>query len=92
MTPTLKPPNRPDPDLNKALGDYLAQFSYRVDVKLGHTYTQEFKDFTAWCEARLGPKYKAWFLYTLGNGRYTLWLREDKWASFLALTWVDVIE
>ena len=88
MTQVLKPA-RDDPSFDRALGDYLAQFEYKVVVRLGNTYTQEYKDFGTWCAARLGIQYKDWFIYALGNGKYCVFIRSSKWATFLALTWVD---
>ena len=76
-------------DMGVAYWDYLKQFEYRITLKLGNSYTQEFKEFNAWCEARLGDKYKDWFITSDSKGTYTLHARSSKWASFLALTWVD---
>ncbi len=84
-------PYRPDPGLEQAMRDYLSKFSYHVELSLGASWTTEFKDFNAWCEQRLGTKYKDWFLYSTGSKTYILFLRNDRWASFLALTWVDFI-
>jgi len=89
--PITKQSNRPDPTFDKALGDYLKQFEYRVTLKLGHSYGYDFKEFTDWCNTRLGVKYKDWFLYTSQKGEYTLFCRSSKWAIFLALTYVDKI-
>ena len=83
---------RPDPSFDTALSEYLAKFEYRVILKLGHTYTVAYNDFHAWCKERLGEQYKDWFIYPLGNGKYQLFMRNAKWASFLALTWVDNLE
>lgn len=87
--PIVKQPNRPDPSFDRALGEYLAQFEYRVSLRLGSSYSPEFKEFTEWCNHRLGTKYKDWFLYTSGKNTYTLFCRSNKWAMFLALTHVD---
>lgn len=70
---------------------YLKQFDYQVTVKLGQSYTHDFKQFTEWCNQRLGVKYKDWFIADVGKGRYTLFARNTKWATFLTLTWVDKI-
>jgi hypothetical protein len=82
---TTKQPNAFD----DALFEYLAQFNYRITVKLGHSHTAEFKEFNEWCELRLGNKYKDWFITSNSKGVYTLFCRDSKWASFLALTHVD---
>jgi hypothetical protein len=84
--------NPPDPDFGVALANYLKQFDYRVNVKLGSTYTREYNDFLDWCRARLGQQYKDWFIYSLGKGKYCVFIRESKWATFLALTWVDMLD
>lgn len=89
--PILKPPNHPDPAFGVALGDYLKQFEYKITLKLGSTYSSEFKEFTEWCQTRLGTKYKDWFLYNSSKGEYVLFCRNNKWATFLALTHVDKI-
>lgn len=72
-----------------AYWDYLKQFEYHITLKLGNSYTREFKEFNAWCEQRLGTKYKDWFITSDSRGTYTLHARSNKWAAFLALTWVD---
>ena len=81
--------NRPDPSFDRALSEYLTQFEYKVTVRLGSSYTQDFKEFTDWCNDRLGTKYKDWFLLSQAKGTYTLFCRDNKWAMFLALTHVD---
>jgi hypothetical protein len=78
-------------DMGVAYWDYLKQFEYRVTVKLGQTYTPEYQEFSAWCHERLGVKYKDWFITSNSKGQYTLYSRSNKWAMFLALTWVDNI-
>lgn len=78
-----------DPGFNVALAEYLAKFEFKVTVKLGNSYQAEFTEFNTWCEERLGPKYKDWFLVSNGKGIYTLFCKSNKWASFLALTHVD---
>ena len=82
---------RQDPSFDKAFSDYLSQFNYKVTVKLGYTYTTEYKDFAEWCKTRLGVQYKDWFLTSNGKGNYTLFCRDNKWMTFLALTHVDII-
>ena len=89
--PTLKQPNQPDPSFDCAMIEYLAQFEYKVTLRLGASYSAEFKEFTEWCTQRLGVKYKDWFMYAQNKGTYTLFCRNNKWAIFLALTYVDKI-
>jgi hypothetical protein len=81
----------PDPSFDQAYNDYISQFDYRVTVKLGFTYTAKYKEFTEWCEDRLGIRYKDWFLTSNGKGYYTLLCRDNKWMTFLALTHIDII-
>ena len=78
-----------DPNFGVALAQYLKQFEYKVNVKLGSTYTKEYTEFYDWCKARLGVQYKDWFIYALGNGKYCIFIKSSKWATFLALTHVD---
>jgi hypothetical protein len=77
----------PIPNIN-----YLERFDYAVKVKLGKVYSKEFKEFYAWCDQHLGVHYKDWFIINAGKDIYTLRCRNDKWATFLALSWFDVIE
>ena len=74
-----------------AYADYLEQFEYRIQLQLGPTYSNQYKEFSAWCQQRLGIKFKDWFLTSNSKGVYTVFVRSNKWASFLALTWVDYI-
>jgi hypothetical protein len=74
---------------NVAYWDYLKQFEYRLTVKLGASHTKEFKEFNEWCQEHLGTKFKDWFITSSSRGVYTLYARSSKWASFLALTYVD---
>jgi len=78
-----------DPAFGVALAEYLKQFEYKVNVKLGSTYTKEYTEFYDWCKARLGAQYKDWFIYSLGHGKYRIFIKSSKYASFLALTHVD---
>jgi hypothetical protein len=82
---------QPDAEFNLAYWDYLKRFEYKLTVKLGPSHTDEFKEFTLWCHEHLGTKYKDWFMTSNGKGHYTLFARSSKWATFLALTWIDVI-
>ena len=84
--------NPVDPDFATALNEYLKKFEYRVNVRLGSTYTKEYTEFHAWCKARLGEQYKDWFIYSLGHGKYRVFVTDNKWATFLALTWVDMLD
>ena len=76
---------------NVTYWEYLKQFEYRLCVRLGPTYKPEYKEFVEWCDTRLGIKFKDWFITSNGKGTYTLHARSNKWATFLALTWVDYI-
>jgi hypothetical protein len=78
-----------DPHFGVALAQYLKQFEYKVNVKLGSTYTKEYTEFYDWCKDRLGTQYKDWFIYSLGHGKYCVFIKDSKWATFLALTHVD---
>ena len=71
--------------------DYLARFDYSVTVELGRSHSTEFKEFYTWCDKHLGVHYKDWFIISAGKDIYTLRCRNDKWTTFLALTWFDVI-
>jgi hypothetical protein len=83
---------RQDPSFNVAYADYLKQFEYKVTLKLGPTYSKEYQEFSTWCHARLGVKFKDWFITSNSRGVYTLFCRSNKWATFLALTWVDNLD
>lgn len=74
---------------SEAYWDYLKQFDYRITVKFGPTYTAEYQEFSAWCTAHLGVKYKDWFITSNSRGAYTLHARSNKWVTFLTLTWID---
>lgn len=87
----LKEPATDDPGLAQALNEYLTKFTFKLTVRLGPSYSERFKEFNIWCEERLGQKYKDWFLYTIDRDQYVLFVRDSKWATFLALTWVDTI-
>lgn len=80
-----------DEDWTKAKLEYIAQFNYRVNLRLGSTYSAEFEQFHNWCEQHLGTKFKDWFMITKGKGVYTLFSKDNKWAMFLVLTYVDNI-
>jgi len=82
---------RQDPSFNLAYADYLKQFEYRITIKLGPTHSNQYQEFTAWCHTRLGIKFKDWFITSNSKGVYTLYARSNKWATFLALTWLDKI-
>jgi hypothetical protein len=80
-----------DPEFDKALSDYISRFEFKVTLKLGQSYNQDFATFNQWCEDRLGTKYKDWFLYPMSKDTYRLYCRESKWSIFLTLTHVDKI-
>lgn len=89
---TLKKPGTPLPEgAGSSINEYMKNFPFHIRVNLGKVYTQEFKEFNAWCEANLGTKYKDWFL--IGQpGRYTLWLKDTKKSMFLALKYSESID
>lgn len=76
-------------DFRIAVSEYLDNFSYQQELKLGPSYGMDFKEFHDWCETNLGTKFKDWFLFSSGKHTYTLYCRNDKWAIFLKLTHVD---
>lgn len=80
-----------DPAFEKATFEYIHQFEYRLRVRLGPSYSKEFKEFSTWCGERLGTRYKDWFILAAAKNEYTLYCRTRKWAMFLALTHVDKI-
>ena len=82
---------RQDPSFNTAYADYLKQFEYRIQLRLGPTYSNQYQEFSVWCHTRLGPKFKDWFVTSNSKGVYTIFIRSSKWASFLTLTWVDYL-
>ena len=81
-----------NPSFNLAYWDYLKQFEYKLTLNLGPTYKPKYEEFSVWCHTHLGTKFKDWFITSNGKGHYTLFARSSKWATFLALTWVDYIE
>ncbi len=87
----LKEPTS-DYEFRQVVSDYLDKFVYKQNIKLGPSYGEDFKEFHAWCEERLGIKYKDWFLFPCGKNTYTLFCSSDKWAMFLALTHIDKLE
>jgi hypothetical protein len=93
---TLKEPNAPLPaGAGDAIASYLLKFPYKINIKVGQTYTQNFKEFNAWCEKTLGVKYKDWFLIGhagINNPTYTLYLKDSKKSMFLALKYSEIID
>jgi hypothetical protein len=75
----------------QAKADYLAQFPYSIKFQFGPTHGQEFQEFNRWCSEHLGNKFKDWFILSAGKGLYTLYSRDNKWATILILTHVDKI-
>lgn len=80
-----------DPVFEKAVTEYIHQFEYKLRVRLGPSYSKEFKEFSEWCSNRLGVKFKDWFILAADKNEYTLYCKTNKWAMFLALTHVDKI-
>lgn len=91
---TLKQPDRHDPSLEVALHDYLGNFQYHVVVDLGHSYSTQFKEFTEWCDQRLGVKYKDWIIVGGGTkgSKSTLHIKDKKWIAFMMLTFPHLID
>lgn len=75
--------------VDPGLADYLGQFDYTLALRLGPTWHRDYRQFEQWCHDNLGRKFKDWFIVSRGQGVYTLYARNSKWAMFLALTWVD---
>ena len=88
---TLKQPDHSNPSFERATADYINNFDYVVELKLGPSYGKEFKDFYEWCSIRLGNRYKDWFIMSSGKHTYKVYCRTSKWSSFLAITWIDNI-
>lgn len=90
---TLKEP-LPDGE-SDSLAQYLKNFPYTVNINIGQTYTQDFKELYAWCTKHLGVKYKDWFLAGHGgvrNSKYTLYLKDNKKSLFLALKYSESVD
>lgn len=79
----------PDIEWGRAKAEYIAQFPYSIKLKFGPTHGLEFQEFNRWCNTHLGSKFKDWFLLSAGKGLYTLYSRDNKWATILILTYVD---
>ena len=86
----LKEPGS-DYEFREVVTEYLDKFTYRQRLRLGPSYSVDFKEFSAWCEANLGTKFKDWFLFPCGREEYTLFCASDKWAIFLTLLHIDKI-
>jgi hypothetical protein len=84
-------PYAKDVAFERATAEYISQFEYRVTVRLGPSYSKEFKEFSEWCSDRLGVRYKDWFIIASAKNEYVLHCRTDKWSTFLALTHIDKI-
>ena len=80
-----------DPAFERATAEYISQFEYQVTVRLGPSYSKEFKEFSDWCNAKLGTKFRDWFIMSSTKNEYVLYCRSNKWAMFLALTHIDKI-
>ena len=80
-----------DPAFERATIEYIKQFEYKLCVRLGPSYSKEFKEFSNWCSERLGVRFKDWFIMASAKNEYTLYCKTNKWAMFLALTHVDKI-
>lgn len=93
---TLKQPGTPLPEgAGDSLAKYIQRFPYKIEINIGQTYTEDFKELYAWCNKNLGAKYKDWFLTGHGgvrNSKYTLYLKDSKKSLFLALKYSDSID
>jgi hypothetical protein len=90
---SLKLPGTPLPSgAGDSINRYLGNFPFRIRIQLGRVYSQEFKEFNAWCESHLGNKYKDWFLTSGNNNYYTLYLKDTKKSLFLALKYSESID
>lgn len=83
-----------DPSFGEAVHTYLQKFDHHVVLKLGHTYSQEYREFYAWCQENLGEKYKDWFIVGGGGKNQStcaLHLRNSRWGILLALKFPDLV-
>jgi len=91
VTHSIKEPYQADPEFARAVHEYMTTFGYSIQLRLGPSHSDKFKDFHAWCREHLGTQYRDWFIMNHGPGIYTLRCKDNKWAMFLALSWVDII-
>jgi hypothetical protein len=89
--PEVKQPNS-TPEFDKAAAEYLSQFPLTLTLNLGQSYGSTFKEFHQWCADNLGYQYKDWFLVSTKRGIFTLYLRNPKWLSILALRFSDLVD
>ena len=80
-----------NPTFERDVAEYMSRFTYRVTLRLGPSHGREFKEFMAWCRERLGTQHKDWCVLSKSKDTYTLFCLSDKWAMFLALTYIDNI-
>ena len=83
-----------DPSLGVAIHRYMKKFDYHVELKLGATYSKEYREFDEWCHANLGEKYKDWFIMGQGGAKdiqYILHLKHSRWGILLALKFPDLV-
>lgn len=94
--PNIKAPQTPLPEeFADSINEYVSNFTVKLSFIFGQVYTPEFKEFNKWCEANLGTKYKDWFLVGGGgvrNTKYTLYLKNSKRSTFLALKYSEHID
>ena len=84
-----------DPSLAVAIHNYMKKFDYHIELKLGPTWSEEYKEFDQWCWDNLGEKYKDWFVMGQGGSkdiRYTLHLRNSRWGVILPLRFPDLVD
>lgn len=82
-------------EVTDSINEYMKRFPYKIQFRAGNTYSQDFKEIHGWCTKNLGVKYKDWFL--TGNGgirncNYTLYLKDSKKSTFLALKYSESID
>lgn len=83
-----------DPSLAVAIHSYLKKFDYHIELKLGASYSKEYKEFDEWCHNNLGEKYKDWYIIGQGGSKdinYTIHLRNSRWGILLALRFPELV-
>jgi hypothetical protein len=73
--------------------EYFQRFSVSIQIELGPAWSKEYREFEGWCQDNLGRQYNDWAIVSAGRRHYTLFVRDGKWATFLALkhsTTVDI--
>lgn len=92
---TLKTPGSMTQAQADSITEYMSRFPHAIRVQLGRVYTEEFKEFNQDCHRYLGEKYKDWVLAGapgVVNTEYTLYIKEPKRATFLALKYSHCVD